>query len=106
MLNSRGHVAEGTADNVFIVQGNTLLTPPVSDGALTGRAGVDVHEQSLALYDIYTAEACFLTGTGAELIPVARIDGRRLRYCPHPLFDMLQSDYRRMIEHACRAETP
>jgi len=89
MLNAEGHVAECTADNVFIVKGDRLLTPPASDGALDGitRAvmrelapdvGLRYAEERLGRYDVYTADECFLTGTGAEVVPVIALDGRRI----------------------------
>ncbi|EEF57425.1 branched-chain-amino-acid transaminase [Pedosphaera parvula] len=87
MLNSEGYVAECTGDNIFIVKGNQLFTPPLSAGALYGitrevvinlakDSGMNVSEPNLTRYDIYNADECFLTGTGAELIPVVKIDGR------------------------------
>lgn len=89
LLNAAGRVAEGSADNVFIVKGGRLLTPPVIEGALAGitrqvilelaqQLGIPNQETPLAPYDLFTADECFLTGTGAELIPVASVDGRAL----------------------------
>jgi branched-chain amino acid aminotransferase len=87
MLNSEGYVAEGTADNIFVVRKGALFTPPLSAGALYGitrqtvielaeAAGWKVSEPNLTRYDLFNADECFLTGTGAELIPVVKIDGR------------------------------
>lgn len=87
MLNSEGYVAECTGDNVFIVAGKKLFTPPLYAGALYGitrgvaieiaeSVGLTVEETNLTRYDIYNADECFLTGTGAEVIPVVKIDGR------------------------------
>jgi len=87
MLNSEGYVAEGTADNIFVVRKGALQTPPLSAGALYGitrqtvielaeAAGWKVTEPNLTRYDLFNADECFLTGTGAELIPVVKIDGR------------------------------
>jgi len=87
MLNSEGYVAEGTADNLFIIRQGALLTPPLSAGALYGvtrgtvmeiaeQSGIRVAEQNLTRYDLFNAEECFLTGTGAEVMPVIKIDGR------------------------------
>ncbi len=87
MLNPQGFVAEATGDNVFMLQGNRLLTPPVSAGALEGitrnvvmdlaRAdGLDVCERVLTRYDLYTADEMFLTGTAAEIISVIEMDRR------------------------------
>ncbi len=87
MLNADGYVAECTGDNVFIVKGDKLFTPPLYAGALYGitrgvaielaeAAGLTVEETNLTRYDCYNADECFLTGTGAEVIPVVKIDGR------------------------------
>jgi branched-chain amino acid aminotransferase len=87
MLNSEGFVAECTGDNVFIVKNGELLTPPLSAGALYGitrgtvmdlarEAGIKVSEPTLTRYDLFNADECFLTGTGAEIVPVVKIDGR------------------------------
>ncbi|MGD0016162.1 MAG: branched-chain-amino-acid transaminase [Verrucomicrobiia bacterium] len=87
MLNSAGYVAECTGDNLFIVRGGRLETPPVSDGALVGitrtvlfelagKLKLTVGEPHLTRYDLMTADECFLTGTAAEIVPVAKIDSR------------------------------
>lgn len=87
MLNSEGFVAECTGDNIFIVKGRQLLTPPLSAGALYGitrgvvmdlarESGLQVAEPNLTRYDVFNADECFLTGTGAEAIPVTKVDGR------------------------------
>jgi branched-chain amino acid aminotransferase len=87
MLNAEGFVAECTADNLFIVKKDELLTPPLSAGALYGitrqtvmelaqEAGMKVSEPNLTRYDLFCADECFLCGTGAEIMPVIKIDGR------------------------------
>jgi branched-chain amino acid aminotransferase len=87
MLNAQGYVAECTGDNVFILKGGKMATPPLSAGALYGitrgvvielaqEAGLPVSEPELTRYDLFNADECFLTGTGAEIIPVVKIDGR------------------------------
>jgi len=89
MLNHKGEVAECTGDNVFVVRGGRLLTPPPDAGILEGitrgavmelahAAGIDCREVTLVRHDLYTAEECFLTGTAAEVIPVVEIDGRKI----------------------------
>jgi branched-chain amino acid aminotransferase len=89
MLNSRGEVAECTGDNIFIVSGGVLKTPPPDAGILEGitrncvmklsvDSGVEVRECVLTRYDIFAAEECFLTGTAAEVIPVVKLDGRSI----------------------------
>ena len=87
MLNHEGNVAECTADNVFIVRAGRVETPTTSDGILEGvtrkvmidlcrRMSIPLVEKTLQRLDLYVADECFLTGTGAEVIPVTRIDGR------------------------------
>jgi len=87
MLNAEGFVSECTADNIFIVKGDSVLTPPLSAGALYGitratvmeiaeESGYRVTEPNLTRYDLFNADECFLTGTGAEMMPIVKIDGR------------------------------
>jgi branched-chain amino acid aminotransferase len=87
MLNAEGFIAECTADNLFVVRYGRLLTPAPQDGALEGvtrgailqlatEASMSAGEARLTRYDVYTADECFLTGTGAELMPVTYADGR------------------------------
>lgn len=87
MLNMEGYVAEATGDNIFVVQKGRLLTPPASAGILegitrmavmeiAGAAGIGVEERNLTLFDVYTADESFLTGTAAEMIPMTMLDGR------------------------------
>lgn len=87
MLNSEGYVAECTADNVFLIKGDQMFTPPLSAGALYGitrgvvidlarQSGLQVSEPNLTRYDVFCADECFITGTGAEVVPVVMVDGR------------------------------
>jgi branched-chain amino acid aminotransferase len=105
MLNAEGFVAECTGDNLFIVKNRALFTPPLSAGALYGitrqtvielaeEAGLKVSEPNLTRYDLFNADECFLTGTGAELIPVVKIDGRVIGTGkPGPVTRRLEEDY-------------
>ncbi len=87
MLNDQGYVAEGSADNVFIVKGKELLTPPGYIGALEGitrnaiieiaqELEYTVKEEPFTRHDVYVADEVFLTGTAAEVIAVVKVDGR------------------------------
>jgi branched-chain amino acid aminotransferase len=87
MLNAKGEVAECTGDNIFIVRGGRLLTPPIDAGILEGitrdavielaeAAGIPVQQIPLTRYDIFIADECFLTGSAAEIIPVVKLDSR------------------------------
>ena len=89
MLTDQGYVSEATADNIFIIKRGELLTPPSHMGILEGitrgavldlakELGVPFKEKAILIHDIYCAEECFLTGSGAELIPVVSADGRTI----------------------------
>lgn len=89
MLNAEGFIAECTADNLFLVRGGQLFTPSPQDGALGGitrgvilelaaEARIPAAEARLTRYDLYTADEAFVSGTGAELMPVTSADGRLL----------------------------
>jgi len=87
MLTPDGRVAEGSGENVFIVTGGRLLTPPLVDGVLAGLTrdavmtiardeGYEVLESSLTRTDLYLAEEAFFTGTAAEVVPLVEVDDR------------------------------
>ncbi|MFT5466785.1 MAG: branched-chain amino acid aminotransferase [Verrucomicrobiales bacterium] len=89
MLNEEGNVAECTGDNIFIVKKGRISTPPLSAGALNGitrrvmfkiaaQLGIDLVEENQTRYEVYTADEIFLTGTAAEVVPVATCDGRAI----------------------------
>ena len=109
MLNHKGEVAECTGDNIFVVRGGRLLTPPPDAGILEGitrgavmelahAAGIDCREATLVRHDLYTADECFLTGTAAEVIPVVEIDGRPIGAgVPGPVTARLTADFHRLV---------
>ncbi len=116
VLNTAGRVAEGTADNVFIVQQGELQTPPVTEGALDGitRAaiievaislGIPVAEKPMGTWDLFNADECFLSGTGAELIPVATIAGRDVGGAG-PVFQRLAAGFTQLIEYETTGRRP
>lgn len=92
MLNDQGLVAECSADNVFILARDyngraQLRTPPITAGALEGitrdavmgiceELEIECVERDIALFDIYSAEEAFLTGTAAEVVPMTKLDNR------------------------------
>jgi branched-chain amino acid aminotransferase len=89
MLESTGEVAEGVGENIFCVTNHTLRTPPAYSGILRGvtrdavielgpAAGLEVREESLNRYDLFTADEVFLTGTAAEVVGVVKLDGRKI----------------------------
>lgn len=110
MLNLQGYVAECTGDNIFIVREGKLRTPPATEGALEGitrnavielarKKGLDVREERMSRFDIYTADEMFLTGTGAELIPVVKVDGRQIGLGGvGPVFKGLLEDFHALVK--------
>ena len=89
MLDSAGHVAEGSGENIFVVKEGQIRTPPAHAGILkgvtrdavlelAGQAGYEVREEVLNRYDIYTADEAFFTGTAAEIIGIRELDGRMI----------------------------
>ena len=115
LLNGAGEIAECTADNVFLVRGGVVRTPPVSAGALEGITrehviellrgdGIAVAERTLVSADAWTADEAFLTGTGAEVVPVATFDGRRLA-APGPLTRRAQALFAASLPRLTAAST-
>jgi len=110
MLNAQGFVAECTGDNIFIVKGGQLFTPPLSAGALHGitrgvvlelarENGMTVSEPDLTRYDLFNADECFLTGTGAEIIAAVKLDGRVIGDGkPGPVTNRFIGQYRALTE--------
>lgn len=86
LLNLDGYVAEGPGENLFIVEGGTLVTPPLSSGALGGISrdsiikiaidrGIPFKEEGITSDRLYRADEAFFTGTAAEVTPIREIDG-------------------------------
>lgn len=85
MLNTQGHVAEGSGDNIFIVRDGVVLTPPTDAGILEGitrkfvinelapACGVEVRQENFSLADLLNADELFLTGSAAEMIAVREV---------------------------------
>ena len=108
MLNTKGEVAECTGDNIFIVRGGVLYTPPIEAGILEGitrdavielarQSGREVREIPLTRHDIYIADECFLTGTAAEVVPVVEVDSRPIADgTPGPITRELVEKFRRL----------
>ena len=109
MLNEQGYVAECTADNVFIVHKGAIITPSASQGALkgitrdavvdiAGELGIPLRDSIMTRYDIWCADECFLTGSGAEVIPVVKLDGRVIgEGRPGPITQRVLAAFRRRV---------
>jgi len=115
LLNQFGHVAECSAANIFLFSNNALLTPSLRDGALEGitrRAILELaadhsivcRETSLNSYDLYNADECFICGSGAQLVPVKSIDGRKMKNCPGPFYKWAVDSYQKLVYKECRGE--
>jgi branched-chain amino acid aminotransferase len=87
MLDSQGHVAEGSGQNIFVVKRKRITTPPIYAGILKGvtrdvvidlarGAGYEVQETMINRYDVYTADEAFFTGTASEVVAIRQVDGR------------------------------
>ncbi|MDN7229288.1 branched-chain-amino-acid transaminase [Planococcus sp. N064] len=110
MLNDQGYVAEGSADNIFIVRKNKILTPPGYVGALEGitrnaimevaaQKGYEVQEGVFTRHDVYVADEVFLTGTAAEVIAVIKVDGRVIGDGkPGPVTNDLLASFRELVQ--------
>ena len=114
MLNPQGYVAECTGDNIFMIKWEDkrplLLTPPTYLGALKGitrQAIIEIaaaqkipfEERILTRHDLFNADEVFLTGTAAEVIPVVKIDGRRIgKGKPGPVTGTLRSIFRKRTQ--------
>jgi branched-chain amino acid aminotransferase len=109
MLNDQGYVAEATADNVFIVHKGELLTPAANAGALkgvtrstiidvAGDLNIVLREANLTRYDLWCSDECFLTGSGAEVIPVVKLDGRTIGSgSPGPITRKILAEFRKRV---------
>jgi len=112
MLSPSGYVTECTGENIFVVKGKQLLTPPPYIGVLRGITRrtvmelaqgrrLDVREELLTRHDLFNADEVFLTGTAAEIVPVVKIDGRVIGSgVPGPLTKQLQQAFRRLTKTA------
>lgn len=107
ILNAEGFVSECSGDNIFKVSKKRVVTPPSYAGILEGvtrlvvmrllseKFKLDMVEEMFTTFDVYRAEEVFLTGTGAEVVPVVRIDGRTIgNGTPGPLTTKLIAAFR------------
>jgi len=109
MLNDQGFVAECTGDNIFIVRKGRIYTPAAQQGGLRGITrdtifdiaqclGVPAEEHDLTRYDLWTADECFLTGTGAEVIAVVKLDSRDIGDGkPGPVTHRVLGEFRKRV---------
>ncbi len=84
-LDDRGYVSEGSGENIFLVNGGRLITPPLGASILPGitrdsviqlarEMGIEVVETSIQRSALYLADEVFFTGTAAEITPIRSVD--------------------------------
>lgn len=90
MLDERGHISEGSGENIFVIMDGKLYTPPPSSDILVGitretvmtlardELGLEVIERDIDRSEVYTADECFMTGTAAHVTPVVELDRRAI----------------------------
>ena len=112
LLSHSGYVTECTGENIFLVKGGRLLTPPPYVGVLRGitrqtvmalghQQRLHVQEELLTRHDLFNADEVFLTGTAAEIVPVVKIDGRVIGSGkPGPTTKKLQQAFREVTKTA------
>ena len=89
MLNNKGHVAEGSAENIFVIKNGRITTPPLSADILNGitrnsaiqmikASGKKISEKNITVKNLLSADEIFMTGTAAEVKSVTRINNRKI----------------------------
>ncbi len=109
LLSPQGYISECTGENLFVVRRGRIYTPPLSAGALEGITqdtvmtmardeGYEVEYANILRSDLYTAEEAFLTGTAAEVVPIASVDDRTVGDGrPGPITRRLQELYQATV---------
>ena len=90
MLTQEGHVSEGSGENIFLILGGKLYTPPSSENILMGitrdtviklakdELRIETIERKIDRSELYIADECFMTGTAAHVTPVIEVDHRNI----------------------------
>ena len=110
VLNTDGHVSEGSGENIFIIRDGVLLTPPPSDNVLEGitaqtvkilaanELGIETIERTIDRTELYIADEVFMTGTAAHVTPVVEVDRRSINGgVPGPITKQLVESYSNVI---------
>ena len=109
LLDTTGHVSEGSGENIFMVVDDVLYTPTV-DGVLNGLTrnsiitlandlGYEVREEAITRDMLYVADEVFFTGTAAELTPISSIDRREIGDGKAgPIAKLLQTEYFKIVK--------
>lgn len=111
VLNLHGKVAEASVANVFAWIDGTLVTPPTIDGALPGitratvielarEVGIETQIRSIGHAELMRADEVFLSGSGARLVPVGRLDTIAIGSGRRPVFERIEGAFRAYTSHA------
>lgn len=104
MLDNEGYVAEGSGENIFLIQKGKLVTPELTsclEGitrdtviVLAAELGLEVKERRITRDEVYIADEAFFTGTAAEVLPIRELDGRIIGSGSRgPITEKLQTMY-------------
>lgn len=107
MLDYKGNIAEGSAENLFIIKNKVIYTPPLGTilAGITRESVIKlardlkykVVEKSLKIKDALNADECFLTGTAAEISPVGQIDKKKLKTQFGPITKHLRIEFMKIV---------
>ncbi len=108
-LDHLGYVSEGSGDNIFVVKNGVVYTPPTLNNLrgitravtieIIEKLGIPFKETNLGLFDLYSADEMFVTGTAAEICPITVIDGRVIgNGKPGEITKKLMSEFRKIVE--------
>ena len=89
MLNNKGHVAEGSAENIFVIKNGRITTPPLSADILNGitrnsaiqmikASGKKINEKNITVKNLLSADEIFMTGTAAEIKSVTWVNRNKI----------------------------
>ncbi|HXM16398.1 MAG TPA: aminotransferase class IV, partial [Candidatus Eremiobacteraceae bacterium] len=105
-----GYVSEGSGENIFIVSGDTVITPPLSNSALPGITrhsiitickdlGIPVAEQIIPREMLYIANEVFFCGTAVEVTPIRSIDRVKIGMGSRgPITKRIQDEFFALVE--------
>jgi len=108
-LDKNGHISEGVAENLFIVQNGKVTTPPTSTGALVGitrdvvmklaeKIEYKAIERTITPTDLFTADEAFFTGTAAEIVPIVEVNKRIIGDGkPGPITRQLMQEFEKLV---------
>lgn len=108
-LDKNGHISEGVAENLFIVQNGKVITPPTSTGALVGitrdvvmklaqKLGYTAIEKTITPTDLFTADEALFTGTAAEVVPITEVNKRMIGSGkPGPITKRLMQEFEKTV---------